>query len=83
MQTKIRFTRDDIDNLALKLDEFATILNEREHTLLATLFYMACASRGDIPSREDGEPLSAAFLVACNAATRSNAKDSNTKGRSG
>lgn len=41
MSPVIRVTQEDIDNLAVKLDEFATVLNEREQLLLTSIIGLA------------------------------------------
>jgi hypothetical protein len=77
MAITIRVTQEDIDNMALKLDEFATVLNERERALLTAVLGMAgipiqeWIERGleerPTPTPTSLPPLSAGFRAAFRA----------------
>lgn len=63
MSEAITFTRDDFDNLAMKLDEFSTVLSDQERAVLHALQFDRSAGPVDSTRLSDG--FRAAFERGC------------------
>lgn len=69
MTSAIRYTKSDIANVALKLDELATALSPGEHAVLAGVLLGSAGAAGSPPGSADASsrPLSESFLAGFGA----------------
>lgn len=73
MITEIYLTKDDVDNITVKLDEFSSVLSDREYALLLAVFAYAKPAIADAVAKARAEesapraPLSSALRATVEA----------------